>query len=395
MALADSGRAIGAVTRLLQDHLIRRGFDVSIGKPEDAAASNTNAKLNLFLYETGFDAHLRNYALHSGQPAPLWLVLKYLLTAFDRSEDSDSADAHELLGRGLSALQALNFLSLDAAVAPSVAQALENNPEPLKLSFDDSGVELLSKIMQGTDERYRLSIAFEMRPVMIVPDSDPASSQLVGVDYATTPDTIIGGRGVQVDVQATLGASLDRVAPEAFEAGDTLQLFGDDLQGGDLEVVLGGVVLTVTGRRPDRMQVTVEGSPAVTPVASGTVISAGEHALVVRRRISATRTRSSNLVAARLLPTLSGAAMAGGDLQLSGNLLGTDADDVIVTLLDNNGVAVRQFDTVVPTVAPAPPPWQQTLGVPGVAAAVGAGTFLVVLRVNGQQARSSPRVTVP
>lgn len=37
MALADSGRAIGAVTRPLRDHLIRRGFLVTIGKPEDAA----------------------------------------------------------------------------------------------------------------------------------------------------------------------------------------------------------------------------------------------------------------------------------------------------------------------------------------------------------------------
>ena len=394
MALVDSGRAIGAVTRLLQDHLIRRGFDVRIGKPEDAAGNNANAKLNLFLYETAFDPHLRNHSLHTGQPAPLWLVLKYLLTAFDRGEDSDSADAHELLGRGLSALHELNFLALDAAVAPAVAQALENNPEPLKLSFDDSGVELLSKIMQGTDERYRLSVAFEMRPVMIVPGADPASSLLVGVDYETTPNTVIGGEGVRVDVQPTLGPSLDRVEPEAFEAGDTLTLFGDDLNGGDLEAVLDGVVLTVTGRRPDRLQVRAEGSPAVTPVADGTVISAGEHPLIVRRRISPTRTRSSNLVAARLLPTLSGAAMAGGDLALSGNLLGTDADDVIVALL-RDGVAVRQFDTVVASGAPAAPPWQRTLSVPGVAAAVGAGVYRVVLRVNGQQARSSPSVTVP
>ncbi|SFO68877.1 Protein of unknown function [Variovorax sp. OK605] len=394
MALVDSGRAIGAVTRLLQDHLIRRGFDVSIGKPEDAASNNANAKLNLFLYETGFDPHLRNHALHTGQPAPLWLVLKYLLTAFDRVEDSDSADAHELLGRGLGALHELNFLALDAAVAPAVAQALENNPEPLKLSFDDSGVELLSKIMQGTDERYRLSVAFEMRPVMIVPGTDPASSLLVGVNYETTPNTIIGGEGVQVDVQPTLGPSLDRVEPDAFEAGDSFTLFGDDLNGSDLEAVLDGVVLTVTGRRPDRMQVRAEGSPAVTPVADGTVISAGEHPLIVRRRLSPTRTRSSNLVAARLLPTLTGAAMAGGDLTLSGNLLGTDADDVIVALL-RNGVAVRQFDTVIASGAPAAPPWQRTLTVPGVAAAVGAGVYRVVLRVNGQQARSSPDVTVP
>ena len=83
MALADSGRAIGAVTRLLQDHLIRRGFEVSVGKPEAAATSNTNAKLNLFLYETGFDPGLKNVRLHPSEPEPLWLVLKYLLTAFD------------------------------------------------------------------------------------------------------------------------------------------------------------------------------------------------------------------------------------------------------------------------------------------------------------------------
>src|SRR5215510_360096 len=108
MALADSGRAIGAVTKLLQDHLIRRGFEVSIGKPEDAAAANANAKLNLFLYETGFDGSLRNVRLRPSEPEPLWLTLKYLLTEFDTDEDSDSAAAHELLGRGLSALHELN-----------------------------------------------------------------------------------------------------------------------------------------------------------------------------------------------------------------------------------------------------------------------------------------------
>src|SRR5690348_11062902 len=110
MALADSGRAIGAVTKLLHEHLIRRGFAVSVGKPEAAAASDSAAKLNLFLYETVFDASLRNVPLYEDQPAPLWLTLKYLLTAFDDRELSDSEAAHELLGRGLSALHELNFL---------------------------------------------------------------------------------------------------------------------------------------------------------------------------------------------------------------------------------------------------------------------------------------------
>src|SRR5262249_41609333 len=180
MSLADSGMAIGAVTRLLQDHLLRRSFVVSIGKPEDAADTDTAApKLNLFLYETTFDAQLRNVQLRDGEPPPLWLVLKYLLTAFDGDKGSDTPGAHDLLGRGMAALHELNFLRLDPSVDSNVRLALENNPEPLKLTFDETNHDLLAKIMQGTDERYRLSVAFQLRPVMIVPASLPRSSLLV------------------------------------------------------------------------------------------------------------------------------------------------------------------------------------------------------------------------
>jgi hypothetical protein len=389
MALADSGRAIGAVTRLLQDHLIRRGFDVSIGKPEDAAENDTNAKLNLFLYETAFDPSLRNLSLRDGEPPPLWLVLKFLLTAFDATESSDTAAAHELLGRGMAALHELNYLRLDPLVALDVRLALENNPEPLKLTFDDSNADLLSKIMQGTDERYRLSAAFQMRPVMIVPGSLPRASLLVGVDYTTAPETIIGREGVQIEVIPSLGARLDRVDPDRFEAGDALTLYGDDLSASNLEAVLGDVMLTIVERRVDRLIVTAEGSPG-TPIASGTTLSAGEMPLVVRRRLSPTRTRSSNLLAVRLLPTLNSATLVGNDLELQGVLLGTDTDDVIVLFYrELDGVTVHLFDTV--TTAGD----QQTLTVAAAAAAVPAGTYRVILRVNNQQAKASPSVVVP
>jgi hypothetical protein len=387
MALADSGRAIGAVTRLLQDHLIRRGFEVSIGKPEQAGANNTNTKLNLFLFQTTLDPHLRNHALRDGEPAPLWLVLKYLLTAFDAAESSDSAAAHELLGRGVAALHELNFLALDALVDPGVRLALENNPEPLKLTFDETTADLLSTLMQGTDERYRLSMAFEMRPVLIAPGAETQASLLVGVNYTTAPATIIGEDGVAIDVQPSMGASLDNVVPPAFEAGERFELRGDALNGSDLEAVLDDVVLTIIERHPDRLVVAAEGSPG-TPIASGAAISAGEHPLVVRRRLSPTRTRSSNLVVARLLPTCSGASVAAGALVLTGTLLGNDADDVVVALYQD-GRTVRQFDAVT-TVAN-----QQTLTVPGVAAAVPAGSYRAILRVNNQQAKSSPTVVLP
>jgi hypothetical protein len=241
--------------------------------------------------------------------------------------------------------------------------------------------------MQGTDERYRLSVAFQMRPVMIVPGTDPRYSLLVGVDYTTAPETIIGERGVRIDVQPTLGPSLDRVEPAAFEAGEQIVIFGDDLNGADLEVVLGSTVLTVVSRRPDRITAVVEGSPG-TPIASGTAISAGEHPLVVRRRLSATRTRSSNLLAARLLPTVSGAALAAGDMQVSGVLLGTENDDIVAAFYQD-GRTVRLFDIVTAAAS------QQTLTFADVATAVPAGTYRVVLIVNRQQAIASPAVVVP
>jgi hypothetical protein len=390
MSLADSGRAIGAVTQLLQDHLIRRGFDVSIGKPEEAASNDSHAKLNLFLYEAAFDAHLKNVQVRRSEPEPLWLVLKYLLTAFDEEEESDSPGAHELLGRGISTLYELNFLSLDGLVAPDVRLALENNPEPLKLTFEDTPPDLISKVMQGKDERYRLSVAFQMRPVMIVPGSPPRYSLLVGVDNTTTPATIIGEQGVHIDVLPTLGPRLDRAEPASVEAGEAFTIFGDDVNETALEAILGSVRLVVQSRRVDRINVIADGDPGGNPqgpIAAGGAISAGERPLVLRRQITPTRSRSSNALLIRLLPTVTTASMAGSAIAITGLLLGTDNDDVVVALY-RDGRSVRLFDTVSTSAS------QQTLTVLNVAGTVPPGSYRVVVVVNGQQAKVSPAVVV-
>jgi hypothetical protein len=390
MALADSGRAIGAVTRLLQDQLIRRGFEVAIGKPEQAAKTDSsNQKLNLYLFETAFDGHLRNQVLRDGERPPLWMVLKYLLTAFDVGENSDSAAAHDLLGRGISALQELAFLRLDALVALDVRKALENNPEPLKLSFDDAPVELIAKTMQGSDERYRLSVAFQVRPVLIVPAALPRGALLVGVDYSSAAQTVIGRDGVQIDVTASMGATLLRVEPARFELGAPFTLYGDDLNSSSHEVLLGDVPLTILERAPDRLRVQAQAANGA-PLEDGTRLSAGELPLVVRRRLLNDRFRSSNLLAASLLPTLTSANLVGSDLQLQGLLLGKHDDDVTVLFYRQvDGATVHLFDTF-PASAD-----QQTLTVPGAAVAVPAGAYQVILRVNNQQAQGSPLVNLP
>src|SRR5688572_1681983 len=141
MALSDSKTAIGAVSELLRGQLIARtaATTVDVGRPE-TAAGGSGPKFNLFLYQVAVDGFLRHQPLDEGQQPPLWLVLHYLLTAFDTGSESDSINAHNLLGDGMLALQELNFLY------PTVV-ALSENPEPLKITLDSADVELLSNIM--------------------------------------------------------------------------------------------------------------------------------------------------------------------------------------------------------------------------------------------------------
>jgi hypothetical protein len=129
VALADTGKAIGAVSQLLRDRLLARlagtVSNVRIGKPEMSGEGITNPRLNLFLYEIQIDPHLRNRSLDPGQSTPLWLVLKYLLTAFDEAGDSDSIESHEYLGEGMRVLQELSFLPL-SSLPLDVFQALNS-----------------------------------------------------------------------------------------------------------------------------------------------------------------------------------------------------------------------------------------------------------------------------
>lgn len=212
MALADSREAIGAVSELLKSQLTiaTTASTVEIGRPEEVSSSNC-PKFNIFLYEIDFDGQLRNYPLDEGQRAPLWMVLRYLLTAFDDGKESDSSDAHKLMGEGLLALNEMNFID------PS-STALADNPEPLKITFDHADSELLSKIMQGSDEKYRLSAAFQVRPIMIAPSLPPRYTLPV---KSVGPPTDEG-----VALIPSLGAKLETVDPEKFSLAIISSLSG-------------------------------------------------------------------------------------------------------------------------------------------------------------------------
>jgi hypothetical protein len=398
MALADTYQAIGKVTMLLHEHLVHKtDLPVTVGRPEPGSngGGQGGPRLNLFLYEALFDPSLKNVPLDEGQKPPLWLVLKYLITAYDELGHSDTILAHEQLGKGLRALQELSFLSLSAIALPAdILPALKDNPEVLKITFDEASSELLSKLMQGSDEKYRFSMAFQVRPVMIAPAAPPDYSLLVGVDYTATPPAVIGEEGIHLEVLPSMGPLIDEIMPSRFEVKDTITVKGANLDLSGLSLRLGQASLAVTAQRPDRLQAKVNGG-----ITGGTILSAGSQVLAVVQSLSGGRSRSSNLLVGGLLPTLKTAAPSGlllaatppprvyGDIIMTGTLLGRQEDDLFVALYQE-GQAVKVFDAPF-TFSPGQT--GLTLHIPDTLA-VPPGSYRLILRINGQQARQSPTV---
>jgi len=367
MALINSKDAIGAISTALSTQLQSStdAVTIDIGRPEQAAspASSNGPKFSLFLYQVSIDNHLRNFPLDEGQKTPLWLVLHYVLTAFDESRESDSAFAHNLLGDGMLALQEMNYFE-------PLNDALNDNPEPLKISFDNADAELLSKIMQGSDEKYRVSTAFQIRPVMIAPSEPPLYSlPVTSIGPPMTPGVV---------VLPTIGPHLERIEPEKFIAGSTLILSGTDIGSQITEIRLGNIVFAPTMGKPGQISTLID---------SDTLISAGSYPVTAFRPLPANKGLISNAVFARLLPTVTSisasaltanATAVAGTLTIQGNNLGNQDDDIYIAFY-RNGAVEYLFQGDVDTV-------QRTLTLSiALTDEVQPGTYFIIVRVNGEQ----------
>jgi hypothetical protein len=388
MALAQTGRAIGRVTSLLRDQLeAATGTPTSVGRPEpgENGGGSGAARLNLFLYEAQFDASLRNHPLDVGQAPPLWLVLRYLVTAYDEQGESDTVEALDQVGGALAALQSMNFLR-------PVQAALRDNPEPLKLTFDEAPVDTLSKVMSGPESRYRFGMAFQVRPVMVATDETPSYALPVGVDNTLAPPVIIGLDGIRIPLLPSLGAVIHSVEPASVEPGGTLTVRGADLHLSGLALRLGSALLPTMVQRPDLLQALVD--PMLLPPGP---LRAGEQPLSAVQALPGGRVRSSNVLGTALRPVVTGATVSGlhanadghaaADVRLQGTLLGGAEDDVFVAFYRDGAVAAA-FDAPLVHAADQR---ELTVQIPD-ARALPPGDYRVILRVNGQQARSSPLV---
>jgi hypothetical protein len=396
MALIDTSRAIGAVSLALKQRIdALSGLSVSVGRPSQPAS--TNPHINLFLYEISFDPFLKNTSLNDGEKPPLWVVLKYLLTAFEAAEDSDSEKAHEHLGAALRAVNTNDLLRLDGLPVTTI-DALAPNPSALHVTFDESPPDLIAKLMQGPDDKVRLSACFQVRPVMIAPADPPTYSLLVGIDYLI-PVPAPTEPYVGLDVIPSMGPIISEISPTGFEVSEEITVSGTDMHLSNMYVSVGPARLPITMQTPEELTFSV--APA-SIASSG--ISAGSHAVNVVMKLTGTgKTRKSNTVVGNLVPTLTTATIVGAvtinagpprtafaTIDLTGVLLGLDADDTILAFF-RNGAVEATFDEF--TLPPGPPPAQTGRRLIMTAGdAVPAGDYKLILIVNGQRAPQSPTV---
>jgi hypothetical protein len=397
MALSDSGRSIGAVSDLLWKQLYKRinsstdtgDILVTIGRGE-AKEPPAKEVLNLTLYEIDFDGSMKNMPCE-GVTQPAWLVLKYLMTAFDDKGDSDSIDAHKILSRGIQALLDINYLGLGIQ-DPYTLFALQDNPEPLKITFDSVNPDLLSKLIQGTDEVFRVSVGFQVRPVLIASGEIPLYPQLVGIDY--TKDIVIGYDGVQIDVSLLRQPAIHGIFPARNEAvvGSSITLSGSNLDLPGLVVRLGTLDLPVTAQNSSKLTFVLN------EVACDGGISAGSLPVAVVKILPSGHRSTSNVLNCDIAPVLASIALdSDGDgswLTFNGTLLGGKDDDIIILLVRDDKPAYL-FDGSQCVTATT----QDTLKVDCTelmkAFNPPNGSYRVVLRVNGQQASAKPEVVFP
>jgi len=414
MSVSMSGKAIGSLTELIKNHILNAWDNssglpkpnVTIGRPE-ALEDTQGARLNIFLYQLNLDPFLRNTSLGPARPIPVWLVAKYILTAFDNKHESDTMDALLYLGEGIRILASLTTITLPQNIS---LPELERNPETLKLTIEDVGVELLSRIMQGPDQKYRSSTGFEIRPIMIESSSPPSYSLLVGMDYTKDPIMKIGEEGIKIDIESFfIQPVIVGIERQKFEFGETFYVEGKNLDIADLSIYLGSLELDIISQKKDILECKID----LSEIDDENLIVAGNYPIYLTQHLTGTKIRKSNIVIGSLIPKVDSATpnsleivadpitaqefIKKGDIDILGNLLGRQnenvKDDVVAGLFrDGKTTNVLTEFTAIPSTQPGELPQRNVILHIQISDKVVPEIYRLIYTVNGQQAMNSPEV---
>lgn len=164
--------AVAATTATLVNLLLPVTPNVTALPPDKAHDEGVEDQVNVFLYSIGLAAAWRNSdplgsAPGETGPAPLPLVLRYLVTAYADKE----VRAHELLGGAMSILHDHPVLGsdeiLDATITDLSTSDLHLQPERVRLTPLQISLHDMSELWSGFATSYRVSQAYEACVVLI------------------------------------------------------------------------------------------------------------------------------------------------------------------------------------------------------------------------------------
>jgi hypothetical protein len=385
-------KAIGAVSATLRTLLLDRMEDqkpVTIAPPGVTVTDVAGKRVNLFLYQVGENASLKNqeipghgHPLAYGSP-PLSLNLHYLMSVLDPTEADDMTEtaeleAQEILGDAMRVLHdhaMLHDAMRTQRITPQVPildALLLNQFEKVKLYLEPVELERLTDLWTSLSASYRLSVAYQVCVVQIEsrvlqPAPLPVMRRGGFVQTLRTP---------QITEVFRQPSAVTGIRSAGVTVGETLRIVGVNLAATPSRVVLGGVdVPIVPPARDDQLDVQV---PASLP--------AGVHTAEVIQEVSfGTPTEphlsvGSNVMPFLLLPTVTGPvpepAAPGATVTVT----------VTPPVRAGQHVVLLLGDRVVPA-EPLPGGAASSATVSFVLPAIAAGGYLVRVRVDGAESR--------
>jgi hypothetical protein len=182
-----------------------------------------------------------------------------------------------------------------------------------------------------------------------------------------------------------MGPRLKEIIPSQFEGGATIEFVGDDINAMIETAYVGTMELPVIAAREGAVRIAIPNVPS---------ISAGYHPAVVARRLPSGRQQTSNPLFVRLQPSLL-TAVRGlltangtdffGEVTLTGERLGGPEDSIFAAFYRDGQVALNLEVTGTAAQTNLTVSVSSTNALP-------AGTYYLILRVNGAQARFTPTV---
>jgi Pvc16 N-terminal domain len=259
-SVGDGGRnmsvqGINDVTKALSqlvESQIRRSVStatVTLLPPGDSLPEDVG--VNLYLYRvverpvTHSQPWRGDRAHEPSDRAPLGLQLHYLLTPRGRTSESSSTNgdvAHMMLGVAMVTLHqhpVLNDVHIQGFDADAVlSQHLRNSYEKVTVTISTVGIEELSKLWATINQPYRLSVAYEISLVELLPDQRPPAAD--GIVSRTDVEMLPLGRPLLASLSPPTGA-LARLVGGAVTANQlTISGSGLGAIGLDPVVLVGG-----------------------------------------------------------------------------------------------------------------------------------------------------------